>query len=89
MTYDERQIRQGGSASAVAGIVGIAIGAAVGSAATAILSDQQKRTRVVGALKGMKKKAMDAAGTMRSGQPAKKLEEQTETPKKTKSTQDR
>jgi gas vesicle protein len=64
MAYDE-QTHHNSSNATVAGVVGVAIGAAVGSAATAILTDEKKRTKVVGALKGFRKKAMNAADSMR------------------------
>lgn len=60
----------------MAGIVGVAIGAAVGSAATAILTDQEKRTKVAHAIKGFHKKAMNAAGSLTTK--SKQLQDKTE-----------
>lgn len=66
MAYNEQQMHKNGANSAMAGMVGAAIGAAVGSAATAILSDQKKRTKVVSAIKGMHKKALIAAESFKT-----------------------
>lgn len=59
-------MQRNGANPAVAGIVGAAIGAAVGSAATAILTDQEKRTKVTDALKGLHKKALNAADSFKT-----------------------
>jgi gas vesicle protein len=66
MTHTEDQMHRNGASPAVAGLVGAAIGAAVGSAATVILSDQEKRGKVMHALKGFQKKAAKTAGSLKS-----------------------
>lgn len=69
-------MQRNGSHPAVAGLVGAAIGAAVGSAATAILTDQEKRTKVTDALKGFHKKALNAADSFKAK--TSELQEKTE-----------
>lgn len=58
--------QQNGVNPAAAGLVGIAIGAAVGSAVTAILSDEKKRTKMVVAFKDLQKRALSTANSFKA-----------------------